>query len=218
MTIKDPGVAPHMPTQLGLGVGAGIPITRPADSLELMNYSQAVWNRRSKRNFIPKSLPRALWSAFLEMLQPEKVASGGFETPYGSTIAVGFLAQNLEGLPPGFYLMDPLESIVNSVTSGAFHRKMARACLEQDWLTGAALHFLFLTNLAVLEETYGPRGYRYAMIQAGRLGQKVYLGATALGLGCCGIGAFYDDEAAEIIGLNEKSRLLYLVAAGSVKK
>ena len=37
-------------------------------------------------------------------------------------------------------------------------------------------------------------------------------------LGCCGIGAFYDDEVSELLGLNEQSRLLYTVAVGPIKK
>ena len=68
------------------------------------------------------------------------------------------------------------------------------------------------------DRTWGPRGYRYAMLAAGRLGQTIYLGATALGLGCCGIGALYDEEARQLLGLNKKAALLYLVAAGPVKR
>ena len=56
------------------------------------------------------------------------------------------------------------------------------------------------------------------MIQAGFLGQVVYLGATALGLGSCGIGAIYDDEAQTLLGLGNGSVLGYLMAAGIVKK
>jgi nitroreductase len=56
------------------------------------------------------------------------------------------------------------------------------------------------------------------MMSAGRLGQRLYLAATALGLGCCGIGAFCDWEAADLLGLNRSSRLLYLVAVGKVKR
>jgi len=56
------------------------------------------------------------------------------------------------------------------------------------------------------------------MMTAGRIGQTIYLGATALGLGCCGIGALYDGEARELLGLNRESVLLYLVAAGLVKR
>jgi nitroreductase len=69
-----------------------------------------------------------------------------------------------------------------------------------------------------LQRAWGPRGYRYAMMTAGRLGQRLYIAATAMGLGCCGIGALYDGEARELLGLNESSRLLYLVAVGVVKR
>ena len=73
-------------------------------------------------------------------------------------------------------------------------------------------------NLKALDHHYGTRGYRYAMLNAGRLGQLIYLGATALGLGCCGIGALYDGEAQKLLSLNEDSALLYLVATGPVKR
>ena len=74
-----------------------------------------------------------------------------------------------------------------------------------------------MTNTEELEHRWGARGYRYAMMTAGRLGERLYLVATSLGLGCCGIGAFYDGDAAELLGLNSDSRMLYLVSVGPVK-
>ena len=56
------------------------------------------------------------------------------------------------------------------------------------------------------------------MMDAGILGQRLYLGSTALGLGCCGIGAFYVHEARSLLDLNDDSYLLYLVAVGRIKK
>jgi nitroreductase len=56
------------------------------------------------------------------------------------------------------------------------------------------------------------------MLNAGRLGQGLYLAATAMGLGCCGVGAFYDGEAAELLGLGAEGSLLYLVALGKSAK
>ena len=94
---------------------------------------------------------------------------------------------------------------------------MAHICLDQAWLANAAAHFLFMTNTKVLDDTWGPRGYRYAMMEAGRLGEGLYLASTAMDLGCCGIGAFYDREAADLLGLNDDSALLYLVAVGPYK-
>ncbi len=56
------------------------------------------------------------------------------------------------------------------------------------------------------------------MMLAGILGQMIYLAATATGCGACGIGAIYDKEAAGLLNLKAPCSLLYLVAAGPVKK
>jgi len=74
-----------------------------------------------------------------------------------------------------------------------------------------------MANLDQIDQYLGARGYRYAMLNAGRAGQRVYLAATALGYGACGIGALYDDEASKMLSLNDQSALLYLVAVGSTK-
>ena len=78
----------------------------------------------------------------------------------------------------------------------------------------AAVQFLFMANLREIDEKTGPRGYRYALMNAGRLGQRLYLGAAALNIGCCGIGALYDAEARDLLFLSSGSALLYLVAVG----
>ncbi len=136
---------------------------------------------------------------------------------YASAISIGFLAGNIEELAPGFYLTDTVNKTAGYVDFEPTTYKMAAACLNQQWLRSASAHFLFMTNLNTIDRFWGPRGYRYAMMTAGRLGHTLYLGATSLGLGCCGIGAFYDDEAKNILGLNPESYLLYLAAVGEVK-
>jgi nitroreductase len=55
------------------------------------------------------------------------------------------------------------------------------------------------------------------MMHAGRMGERLYIAATAMGIGCCGIGAFYDGEAASLLRLKDEARLLYLIALGPVK-
>lgn len=121
-------------------------------------------------------------------------------------------------MTPGFYLLDRRNGSFGLVRRGSFTAEMAHVCLGQQWLANCAIHFLFLSNLNLLEDTWGPRGYRHCMLTAGRLGQMIYLTATSMRIGCCGIGAFYDGEAQSLLGLNQHSRLLYLVAAGPVRK
>ena len=133
-------------------------------------------------------------------------------------VSVGLLAGNVEGIEAGFYLLDRQNESISPVCRGDMVDRMAHICLDQSWLANCAVHFLFLTNFELLEQSRGLRGYRHAMLSAGRLGQRIYVAATSMRLGCCGIGAFYDNEAVELLGLNGQSRLLYLVAVGPVKK
>ena len=55
------------------------------------------------------------------------------------------------------------------------------------------------------------------MMHAGRIGQRLYMAAQELGMGCCGIGAMYDYEAADLLGLAPGGRLLYALSAGPLK-
>jgi nitroreductase len=218
VTIRDPGVPLEMEKHLGIEPDISLEISEPEAWPEMTSYPQAVWARRSKRNFVPRPLAGDQFTAMVRILAADDSSYGAGQGLNSGSICVGFLAGHVEGLEPGFYLMGRSWTSVLLIRAGLFMGEMARICLDQEWLANAALHFLFLTNLSVLEATWGPRGYRYAMMAAGRLGQRIYLGATSMGLGCCGIGAFYDLEASRLLGLNEASRLLYLVAAGPVKK
>jgi len=171
-----------------------------------------VFRRRSRRNFIKKALSKQAMDALLRSVCLNK------GSPYDQGVAVGFLVGQAEGLEPGFYLLDGRRQSWASVTPDQFMTRSTSICLDQEWLKNAGVHFLFLANLDLLEKTWGPRGYRYAMLTAGRLGQRLYVAAEAMGMGCCGIGALYDGEAMDMLGLNQSSRLLYLVAVGNVKR
>ena len=48
---------------------------------------------------------------------------------------------------------------------------------------------------------YLDRAYRYIYMDAGHIAQNLYLAATGLGLGCCAIGALYDDEVNRLVGI-----------------
>jgi nitroreductase len=55
-------------------------------------------------------------------------------------------------------------------------------------------------------------------MDAGHIGQALYLSATALDLGCCTVGAFFDEEVDHMIGVDGKNELsVYLGAIGHVR-
>ncbi|MDY7035248.1 MAG: SagB/ThcOx family dehydrogenase, partial [Thermodesulfobacteriota bacterium] len=217
LVISYTGPKLEMCKELGLKPETWTNITRPTVLSGDMKYPDALFKRRSRRNFIKEPLLKECMAVLLDSLCIKDYAHSTGETEYFTSVCTGFFADHVEGMAPGLYLLDSSGRSTGLVVEGHFLDRMARICLDQAWLVNAAAHFLFLTNLDLLDSLFGARGYRYAMMSAGRMGERLYLTATAMGLGCCGIGAFYDREAAELIGLNNGSRLLYLVALGPVK-
>jgi SagB-type dehydrogenase family enzyme len=218
VVVEPAKVAPRMFQNLGPITGEERKINRPEKRPEVMSYAEAVFKRRSMRNFVREELAADCMAALLTSLCSD-IGVGGDSEPTGSdVVSVGLLAGNVEGLDAGFYLLDRQNEATSPVCRGDMMDRMAHICLDQSWLANCAVHFLFLTNFELLEQRRGLRGYRHAMLSAGRLGQRLYLAATSMRLGCCGIGAFYDHEAVDLLGLNGQSRLLYLVAVGPVKK
>ncbi len=213
----NPSPSNNMVRLIGPEPKAWSPLPGFSSPVESMNLDRAIFSRRSRRNYVTTPLSRESWQALWRslILFEEKEPVEG-RKPH-QTLAVGCLAGQVEEIPPGFYLLDSLSKSLGLAASGSFTRLMTRICLDQAWLAQAAVHFLFMSNLRQLDEQWGPRGYRYALMTAGRMGERLYLAATALGLGCCGIGAFYDQEAADLLDLNPDSKMLYLVAVGPVK-
>ncbi len=176
-----------------------------------LGFTDTVLLRRSRRNFVPRGMDRAKLSALMQFL------SAPTASPYDDALSVGFLAGEASGVEPGLYWLDRKKKAWTLSRKGRFIPQMTRICLDQEWLANAACHVFFTADLEALDASCGPRGYRYAMLTAGRLGHRVYLGATALELACCGIGAFYDPDAADLLGLEGGQRMLYLLAAGPSK-
>jgi SagB-type dehydrogenase family enzyme len=112
---------------------------------------------------------------------------------------------------PGLHLLLPRQVPADP------RAEVAAAALGQGWVGQAALILVLWADLEALEDLGGPRTYRHAMLAAGRAGQRLYLAATALGLGCCGVGAFYDEELAQAARIPDRADPLYLLACGPVK-
>lgn len=176
------------------------------------SITAAMEKRKSSRNFVVRDINPRLLTDVLGW-----VCLGQPENPLVGTVQTGVLANTHSGLTPGLHHLDPRTRSLSLTQPGNFMARSAQVCLDQEWLENAALHLTFSADLARLESLTGPRAFRYAHLEAGRLGQRAYLAATANNLGACGIGAFFDHEAAELLGLEQGNHLLYLMAVGPVK-
>jgi SagB-type dehydrogenase family enzyme len=61
---------------------------------------------------------------------------------------------------------------------------------------------------------YGDRGYIYALVEAGHVGQMIITDAATLGLETCCVGGFVDRHLGELLDLTDQEVPLYVIAIG----
>lgn len=184
---------------------------RPSDPQELPSQAAAatrlfletVYARRSGRSYGP-GLSTAQTASMLALL-------GGSQE---SAMRLGVVAAGAQGLADGLHILDCENHTFALVRRGDVRHELAAACLGQRFVAKGSLITLMLTDLSALGRGFGPGGYRRALVEAGRAGHRAYLAAASLGLSACGVGAFFDDEVRNVLGLAETARALYLVVSG----
>jgi len=127
------------------------------------------------------------------------------------------LANRVDDLAAGLYHLNVRLWELELLKQGDLGPRLARACLGQGMMAAASVDLIWTAVVGRSKRKYGERAYRYVYLDAGHICENVYLAATALGLGCCGVGAFYDDEVNAIIGVNGKAETtVYLASIGTL--
>ncbi len=143
--------------------------------------------------------------------------SAGATYPLEIYVVVGDEAVLVGGdkyVDAGVYKYDYRRHSMKLVVGGDRRSALWSASLYQDWIRDAPISVVIC---AVYERTtgrYGERGIRYVILEAGHVGQNIYLMATSLGLGTVAIGAFYDEEVAKAISVARNEKPLYIYPIG----
>lgn len=123
----------------------------------------------------------------------------------------------VEGLKAGIYHFRPGEFDLEFLKKGEFSKILAEACLGQGIVATAQVTFIWSAVLARGKWKYRQRAYRYIYLDAGHICQNLYLAAETLGLGACAVGAFFDDDINEIIGLDGTDEtIIYMATVGKI--
>jgi SagB-type dehydrogenase family enzyme len=129
-------------------------------------------------------------------------------------LEINLSVRAVAGLDPGLYHYDARAHQLEVRRRGGFTHEVAALAYDQPMLAGAAV---VLVISGVWQRTmwkYRQRGYRFVLLDAGHLGQNIYLVATALGLGACGGGGYYDAEMNRLLQLPEGEEAIYLLCVG----
>jgi SagB-type dehydrogenase family enzyme len=132
----------------------------------------------------------------------------------GETTAVGqcpnfvtlyLYVHRVRDCEPGVYRWDGSSRGLEQLHRGNVERVAAYLSLEQALAGNACFAVSMVADLAKAAQTFGNRGYRYVHFEAGAIGQRLYLGAEALGWNGTGIGAFYDDDVHRYLGFLDQA-------------
>jgi SagB-type dehydrogenase family enzyme len=105
---------------------------------------------------------------------------------------------------PGVYRWDRANRKLEQLHPANVQRVAAYLSLEQPLAGNSCFTISMIADLGEAARVFGNRGYRYAYFDAGAIGQRLYVGAEALGWNATGIGAFYDDDVHRYLGFLEE--------------
>ena len=195
----------------------------PAVAMGQEPLGEVLGRRRSLRDFLQEPLSVQELSQLLWATQG--ITTGQGPHAFRTSPSAGALypidtypiVNRVEELEAGIYRLKPREWELELLKAGNFSREIAQACLQQEMAARAAVVMAWVTVVERSKWKYRERAYRYIYLDAGHIGQNLYLAATALELGCCTIGAFFDEEVDGLLGVDGlQETTVYLGAVGIV--
>lgn len=194
-------------------------IQLPRPSLEEQTAVEKVMeNRRSVRAYPDKALSITEVSGLLWAAQGVSSPEGLRVAPSaGSTypLEVYLVAGRVSGLEAGIYHYQPESHIISLVKKGDLRWELCQAAMGQSWVEEAPASLVLTAQFERTTVIYGERGIRYVHMEAGHAAQNVCLQAEAAGYGTVVMGAFRDNQVAELLGLKKGEEPLYIITAGS---
>jgi SagB-type dehydrogenase family enzyme len=186
------------------------------------NLWEIVQRRRSVRNYLPdRTVTIEILSTLLWATQGITSDAGDYQFRTAPSagglypVETYLMARAVDGLAPGIYHFRPLAFDLEIIKPGDFSRDLARTALGQRMIADSQVTFIWTAIVERSKWKYRQRAYRYVYLDAGHIAQNLYLAGTAVGLGICGIGAFFDDPVNALIGVDGvEETVLYLASVG----
>ena len=197
----------------------------PPPDRSSVTLAEALRARRSERGFCSGELTLCELATVLHAAygvtrpatsddpQPLRaVPSGGALYP----LDVYAVLARVHGAERGLYHFDPLRHVLEVLSLGASPLTvLEEAAIYPEIVAGCAATLLVTGMFWRSRFKYGPRGYRFTLLEAGHLVQNVLLMCAALELAAVPVGGFYDRPVDALLGadgVNES--VVYAVCLG----
>jgi SagB-type dehydrogenase family enzyme len=134
-------------------------------------------------------------------------------------LEIVILLRDIEGLEDGIYGFDPRSHALDLLFPRARLEQALAAFYMLPYLGGANAILCHVAVFARCQKKYGPRGYRYILLEAGHSAQNLCLAAEERGLATLCMGGFKDSTLNRCLGLKAPEEgVVYSVAVGMGEK
>lgn len=184
---------------------------------------ETIASRESVREYKTKpmtveELSALLWATqgIRQIISPETalrtVPSAGARHSFETYLVVN----RVETLPAGLYRYLPVEGqLAQLKLEEQIGRKAAIACFGQGFISTAAVTFFWTAIPGRMEWRYDLAAHKVIAIDAGHVGQNLYLACQSIGAGCCAIAAYDQEACDELLGVDgDEEFTIYLVPVG----
>lgn len=185
----------------------------------------AMGTRRSRRNYAPQPMKREELSQIMWAASGITAEAQGFYLRTAPSagglypIETYVVVNKVHGMGPGVYHYFPPDHALELLRAGDYSRAVAHAALDQKMAINASIVLIWTAVVERARWKYRQRAYRYIYLDAGHIGQNVALAAEGIGLGCCAIGALYDDEVNDLVAADgEEETVVYMACVGHYRR
>lgn len=199
-----------------------INLEKPKKSFLRKSLSNILLKRHSNRNFSFANISKAELSTllFFSVGVTKKAKNWDYTSRVYPSAGARYPSElylvilNSDDLEKGLYHYNVkthfLELLLKEDLTNQLHR-----ILKQEWVKKTSVLFIITSVISRSEVKYNGRAYRFCFIEAGHIGQNVYLVSAALGLKCCAIGGFIDKDINDLLDFNDNEEYTtYLIAVG----
>lgn len=125
---------------------------------------------------------------------------------------INFIAS--PGFPSGVYHYNIKRHAFEVLEERTFSSEDKKRWFTDEFVDKASVAVIMTALFWRTQNKYGERGYRYVILEAGHIGQNLYLLANALGLKCCVAGT-HDKEIEEFLDIDGMvESVVYAIALG----
>jgi SagB-type dehydrogenase family enzyme len=204
-----------------VSIAAEISLPKPSYK-GTVSVEEALKARRTHRSFASRPLTlkqfsQILWGAYGVTVRKygsflKTAPSAGALYPLDIYAVVG--KGGVETLAPGVYHYNPEYHTASLSREGDLRTKVARQSLHQMWVAKAPLILVITGEYERSSVKYGSRGVTYTHIEAGCVGQNIFLQAEAIGLKAGIVGAFANRGVVKTMGLPASHDPLLIMPVG----